>query len=151
MQSLTLSARILSLIIFKGDSIPALKNYGLLNVYIDDYGYYKKHLNCLFFLFKTNTVADYLEFEEKITSFSSFYDYYDLPEECGRNLRMYVFQVNHKFTIDMINFKNNKFSSLSEDFLALIDERRIFHDLKVDLSKEIYRFEDQLCIVEDPT
>lgn len=147
-EDLNLSSVVLTPLVFKGNVLSTLLNYGLINVYLDDYGYKKKHTGCLFFLIKINTVADFQDFEDKITSFNSFYDYYDIPEEYGRNLRMYVFSVKNEFRYDLIWFQNKDFQSLSKDFKDIVDHRRIYQSTDMDVSREIFRFKEYLHCTE---
>jgi hypothetical protein len=140
MTELTTTAKILSPVVFKKQSFPMLRNYGLVNVYIDDYGHKHKYENCLFYLFKPNLSANFLEFERKLANFVSFYDWYEVDD-----LKMYVFSINPLYGIDIVRFKQNQFTDFSEEFKEVIKDVN-FSDVYFDLSKEIYRFSEHLTI-----
>ena len=113
-----------------------LANFGLVNVYLDDYGYKSKYTSCLFFLFKPNDRNAFEMFEDKITNFDSFYDYYDVDEK-----RMYVFRPNKIYHKDIELFKQGKFNEMSQDYKALLHKHISFDGVVIDIPKEIYRFE----------
>jgi len=138
-EQLTVSARILSSTVFKQSSFSMLRNYGLENVYVDDYGCNKKHENCLFYLFTPNRKVDYITFERSIADFNSFYDWYDIQDK-----RMYVFKVNPLYLEDYHDIKQNRFHNLSSDFTAINKAKFLDGDIFFDPSKEIYRFEERL-------
>jgi hypothetical protein len=140
--SLNYTTRFLSPLIFtaRGDeSLRVLLNFGLINVYIDDYGYKSKYLYCLFYLFKPTDKAAFEEFQKKITSFDSFYDYYEVEDKI-----MFVFRVNSIYRRDIEMFKQNRFHDMSEDYKLLFHRNIKFNDIDMDLPKEIYRFEEYL-------
>jgi hypothetical protein len=140
--SLNYTTRFLSPLIFtaRGDeSLRVLLNFGLINVYVDDYGYKSKYLYCLFYLFKPTDKAAFEEFQKKITSFDSFYDYYEVEDKI-----MFVFRVNSIYRRDIEMFKQNRFHDMSEDYKLLFHRNIKFNDIDMDLPKEIYRFEEYL-------
>ena len=116
-----------------------LYNFGLINVYLDDYGFKSKHSNCLFFLFEPVESTAFKAFEEKITSFDSFFDYYEVDERI-----MYVFKPNKIYHKDLEMFKQGRFDDFSEDYKILLHKDIKFDDVVVDITKEIYRFEESL-------
>lgn len=116
-----------------------LKNFGLVNVYIDDYGYKSKYNNCLFFLFEPVDSIAFVGFEEKITGFASFYDYYDIGK-----LRMYIFRPSSMYQRDIELFKQGRFQEMSKDYKMLIHPQTDFTDVVIDFTKEIFRFEQSL-------
>ena len=140
--SLNNSTRFLSPLIFTArgeESLRVLLNFGLINVYVDDYGYKSKYLYCLFFLFKPTDKAAFEEFQKKITSFDSFYDYYEVEDKI-----MFVFRVNSIYRRDIDLFKQNRFHDMSEDYKILFHRNIKFNDIDMDIRKEIYRFEEYL-------
>jgi len=138
--TLTTTAKILSPIVVKKESFPMLRNYGLVNVFIDDYGSSYKYDNCLFYLFNPLQSVNYLEFERKLANFESFYDWYPVGE-----MKMYVFHINPIYGIDLHNFKQNKFEGFGPDFQKIVKDVD-FEDVYFDLSKEIYRFSEHLLM-----
>jgi hypothetical protein len=116
-----------------------LFNFGLVNVYLDDYGFRVKHCNCLFFLFEPVDSAAFKAFEGKITNFDSFFDYYEVDERI-----MYVFKPNKVYHKDLEMFKQGRFDEFSEDYKILLHKDIKFDDVVVDITKEIYRFEESL-------
>lgn len=138
-EQLTVSARVLSLTVFKQSSFPMLRNFGLENVYIDDYGYTKKHENCLFYLYSPNRKVDYLSFERSIADFASFYDWYDVDDK-----RMYIFKVNPIYLEDYHDIKQNRFNNLSPEFTEINKVKLSDGDIFFDSSKEIFRFHEFL-------
>ena len=140
--SLNNSTRFLSPLIFTArgeESLRVLLNFGLINVYVDDYGYKSKYLYCLFFLFKPTDRAAFNEFQKKITNFDSFYDYYELEDKI-----MFVFRVNSIYRRDIDLFKQNRFHDMSDDYKILFHRNIKFNDIDMDIRKEIYRFEEYL-------
>ncbi len=140
--SLNNSTRFLSPLIFTArgeESLRVLLNFGLVNVFIDDYGYKSKYLYCLFFLFNPPDKAAFAEFQKKITNFDSFYDYYEV-----NNMMMFVFRPNAVYRKDIDKFKQSSFTNMSDDYKILFHRNIKFHDITVELPKEIYRFEEYL-------
>ena len=136
------TTRFLSPLIFtaRGDeSLRVLLNFGLINVYIDDYGYKSKYLYCLFYLFKPTDKVAFEEFQKKVTSFDTFYDYYEVDDKI-----MFVFRPNQIYRRDIEMFKQNRFHDMSEDYKLLFHRNTKFNEIDMDLTKEIYRFEDFL-------
>ena len=136
------TTRFLSPLIFtaRGDeSLRVLLNFGLINVYIDDYGYKSKYLYCLFYLFKPTDQTAFEEFQKKVTSFDTFYDYYEVDDKI-----MFVFRPNQIYRRDIEMFKQNRFHDMSEDYKLLFHRNTKFNEIDMDLTKEIYRFEDFL-------
>lgn len=138
-EQLTVSARVLSLTVFKQSSFPMLRNFGLENVYVDDYGFNKRHENCLFYLYNPNRKVDYLSFERSIADFKSFYDWYDVGDK-----RMYVFNVNPIYLEDYHDIKQNRFNNLSPEFTEINKIKLLDGDIFFDSSKEIFRFHEFL-------
>jgi hypothetical protein len=140
--SLNNSTRFLSPLIFTArgeESLRVLLNFGLINVYVDDYGYKSKYLYCLFFLFKPTDQAAFNEFQKKITSFDTFYDYYEVDDKL-----MFVFRPNSVYRRDIDRFKQNRFHDMSDDYKILFHRNIKFNDIDMDIRKEIYRFEEYL-------
>ena len=135
---LTNTAKFLSPLVVRKESFPMLRNFGLENVYIDDYGHRNKYTNCLFYLFKPNLNVDFFKFEKEMSNFHSFYDWYELGEK-----KMFVFKVNPIYGEDLIDFKQNKFTNFSEEFLKIVPLDSL-KTVYFDLSKEIYRFSEHL-------
>jgi hypothetical protein len=136
------TTRFLSPLIFtaRGDeSLRVLINFGLINVYIDDYGYKSKYLYCLFYLFKPTDLSAFEEFQKKITSFDTFYDYYEVDDKM-----MFVFRPNSIYRRDIEMFKQNRFHDMSEDYKILFHRNTKFNEIDMDITKEIYRFENYL-------
>lgn len=113
-----------------------LANFGLVNVYVDDYGYKSKYNNCLFFLFKPTDKEAFKLFEGKITGFDSFYDYYEIDD-----MIMYVFRPSSLYHRDIDLFKQGRFEDMSKDYKSLLHRDINFKDVVVDIPKEIFRFE----------
>jgi hypothetical protein len=90
-------------------------------------------------LFKPTDKAAFEEFQKKITSFDSFYDYYEVEDKI-----MFVFRVNSIYRRDIEMFKQNRFHDMSEDYKLLFHRNIKFNDIDMDLPKEIYRFEEYL-------
>jgi hypothetical protein len=136
----TNTARYLTPLIFNKEALAILRTYGLINIYLDDYGISKKYTNCLFFLFKLKEDKSYLEFQSKILDFNSFYDYYDVTSPSG-SMRMYVFKVHKVYHRDLFSFRHERFDELSDRFLDIADSEVDFSEVKLDISHEIYRFD----------
>jgi hypothetical protein len=135
----TNTARYLTAVVFNKDALAILRTYGLINVYLDDYGHSKKYKDCLFFLFQLSETKDYDEFQVKIADFNSFYDYYDIETPTG-TMRMYVFKIHDAYRKDLFSFRHERFDEFSRYFLAISDSEIDFSQVKIDLSQEIYRF-----------
>jgi hypothetical protein len=133
---LNLTTKLLTTFIFKPESLAFLVNGGLVNTYLDDYGYRSKHQHSLFFLFNTNNKY-YRELEKNITEFKSFSDWYDVDDK----LRMLVFKVGPVYRNDLKNFKANIFDDFSSDALIVLPITSF--NFTIDYSKEIYRY--NLC------
>lgn len=118
------------------NALRMLSNFGLVNVYVDDYGYKSKYQSCLFFLFNPPESASFEVFQDKITSFDSFYDFYDID-----TLRMFVFRPNVTYIKDIDLFKQGRFKEMSVDYRALLHRNTSFDGVVIDIPKEIYRFE----------
>lgn len=147
------TAKFLSQFIFKGKSLQILRNFGLENVFIADYGYRTKSEYCLFFLINSKinyNSKDYETFEDKITSFDSFYDWYEVFED-GVEKRMYVFTVNEFYREDYYRFIHEMYDELSMDYWSALGARTkldISH-IEFILENEIYRFNQSLEIKEN--
>lgn len=144
----TNSARYLIALIFNKDALAVLRTYGLVNVYLDDYGHSKKYKNCLLFLFKVNDTKDFTEFEVRIADFNSFYDYYDIETPDG-TMRMYVFKVHDLYHQDLFSFRHERFDELSKHFMNISDSELDLSQVKIDLSEEIYRFHHVLKTIKE--
>lgn len=144
------TAKFLSQFIFQGTSLQILRNFGLENVYIQDYGYKNRKEYCLFFLvkpiFKIDSI-DYKQFEDKIISFESFYDWYEVFED-GVEKRMYVYSVHPSYREDYYNFTSRMYHRLSDDYWSLLGVRTKLDISHVEflLENEIYRFDKSLKI-----
>ena len=144
----TNTARFLTCMIFNKDALAVLRTYGLLNVYLDDYGHTKRYKDCLFFLFTLKDTKDFDGFQNKIIDFASFYDYYDIPN--GPNMmRMYVFKVHDLYRRDLFSFRHERFDEFSSNFLDIVDEMTDFTKVKIDLTQEIYRFNHYLETIKE--
>jgi len=144
------TSKFLSHLIFQNESFSVLKNFGLENVFIGDYGYKRMHNFCLYFLINPQVDIDgidYAKFEEKITSFDSFYDWYDI-EDKKKTKRMYVFNVHPFYREDFYNFTNNNFKKLSKSYWKSLGARVELDISHVEflLENEIYRFKNTLTI-----
>ena len=132
---LNITTKFLVNLVFSKSALPMLIQSGLVNAYLDDYGYKCKYQNCLFFLFNTkNKYYDGLE--RKIASFASFLDWYDVDNS---GLRMLVFKIGHAYQLDLHNLKHMKNFWYSEEFkraTKLEDNVQV----NLDYSKEIYRY-----------
>ena len=93
----------------------------------------------MFFLFEPVDTVAFKAFEEKITSFDSFFDYYEVDERI-----MYVFKPNKVYHRDIELFKQGRFQEFSEDYKLLLHKDINFSGVEVDITKEIYRFEESL-------
>lgn len=122
-------------LIFNKGSLPMLVESGLINVYLDDYGHRCKYQNCVLFLFDTS-YRFYSVLEEKVASFQSFYDWYDVGVE---NQRMLVFKVGKAYQEDFYKLKHMIPGNYSEEFKKVTN---LQSDLiiRIDHSKEIYRY-----------
>jgi hypothetical protein len=143
----TKTALYLTPMIFNKDALAVLRTYGLLNVYLDDYGSSKKYKDCLFFLFKIIDTKEFQEFQHKIADFNSFYDYYDI-ETLNGSLRMFVFKIHDVYRRDLFSFRHSRFDELSTHFLNIADEVD-FTQVKLSVSEEIYRFSPSLEIIKE--
>ena len=133
---LNLTTKLITSFIFMPESFSLLLGSGLVNAYLDDYGYRCKYKDCLFFLF--NTKAKYYpDLEKKISSFKAFHDWYDIDDQ----FRMLVFKVGPNYKKDFKNFKVNKFDNFSTAALSVLPIRSF--NFELDYSKEIFRYE--LC------
>ena len=140
------TSKYLSHLIFKTGSMSSLLSYGLQNVYIDDYKHRCRYENCIMFLIRPNlSVAEYDKFQDKLISFSSFYDYYEIEKKTDI---MYVYKVPDNLIEDYTFFKEKKFNKLTEAFWKSIGANTPldFNHVKFDLSKEIYRFDTNLTL-----
>jgi len=142
------TGKYLSHIIFKPGSMNILLEYGLENVYLDDYNHRCKYIDCLFFLVKPKyprTTDTYGEFEAKITNFISFYDYYELEEGV-----VYIFKIPDNLIPDVHLFKEGLYKQLSDDFWKSIGAKTAldFSHVKFDIKKEILNFNYGLLIPE---
>lgn len=133
---LNLTTKLITSFIFMPDSFSLLLGSGLVNAYLDDYGYRCKYKDCLYFLFNTQSKL-YPDLEKKITSFKSFHDWYDVDDK----FRMLVFKVGPNYKQDFKNFKSNKFDDFSTAALSVLPIRSF--NFELDYSKEIYRY--NLC------
>lgn len=139
----TSTARYLTPLIFNRDALATLRTYGLLNVYLDDYGHTKKYKDCLFFLFHLKETKDFDEFQYKLADFKSFYDFYDVETPTGV-MRMYVFKVHDVYRRDLFSFRHSRFDELSYHFLDVSDPELNLEKINVDITQEIYRFKNHL-------
>jgi hypothetical protein len=145
----TLTSQYLSALVFNNQALPTLRSFGLINVYLDDYGHSKRHSgDCLFFLFSNKNKPDYDSFERKIADFASFHDYYEVPQPEDLQ-RMYIFKVHPAYRRDLFSFKYNRLDELSEQFFRVVDPQINVSELKVELDKEIYRFNNYLEIIKE--
>ena len=142
------TARFLTCMVFNKDALATLRTYGLVNVYLDDYGHTKKYKDCLFFLFHLRETKDYEEFQAKIADFNSFYDYYDIPNGEGM-MRMYVFRVHDVYRRDLFSFRHGRFDEFTRGFLDISDPEANFTKVEVGITQEIYRFNLQLETIKE--
>jgi len=143
------TSKYLSHLIFQGESFNILRNYGLENVYIGDYGFKRIHTNCLYFLVNPTIDIDsekYKKFEEKIISFNSFYDWYDVFDKVEK--RMYVYNIHPSYKEDFNSFINSNFDNLSDKYWGSLGARVKLDTQEIDflVENEVYRFEDSLLI-----
>ena len=144
----TNTARYLTCMIFNKDALATLRTYGLVNVYIDDYGYSKKYKDCLFFLFHLKESRDFDEFEFKLADFTSFYDFYDVITPTN-NMRMYVFKVHDLYKMDLFSYKHGRFDEFTRHFKGICDPEVDFSTIKLDITQEIYRFHHYLETIKE--
>lgn len=129
-----LSTKFFLSLVFKRDSFPMLLASGLVNAYIDDYGYRCRYHNCLLVLFNTNAKY-YPILEEKLSGFQAFHDWYDVNE----HLRMLVFKIGIVYKKDFYNVKHMVDTNYSEEFKKVTNlQENLIMD--IDHSKEIYRY-----------
>jgi len=147
--NLNSTSKYLSHLIFQGESFKILRNYGLENVYVGDYGFKRIHTNCLYFLVNPTIDIDserYQKFEDKIISFNSFYDWYDVFDKVEK--RMYVYNIHPNYKEDFNLFINRNFDQLSESYWSSLGARVKIETSDMDfvVENEIYRFSDSLEI-----
>lgn len=147
----TMTTRYLTPLIFNKDAVATLRVYGLVNVYLDDYGASKRYKDCMFFLFQTSRDAEYDSFEKKIADFNSFYDYYEVEniQQPEFPMRMYVFKVHKVYLRDLFSFKHGRFDELTRAFLDISDPELDISTLKIDITEEIYRFKLKLETIKE--
>lgn len=133
--SLNLTTKLLSGFIFAPESLVPLLDFGLVSIYLEDYGHRLKYKNCLLALFDTRN-PKYALAEQKITEFPSFSDYYDLKDDSG--LRMLVFKVLPNLVVDLSSFKSGimEFSDAALKVMPVV----AFKNITLDIEKEIYRY-----------
>ena len=144
----TNTARYMTCIVFNNDALSRLRIYGLVNVYLDDYGCSKKYKDCLFFLFNLKEDKDFEQFQAKIADFNSFYDYYDIECPTG-TLRMYVFKVHKVYRKDLFSFRHERFDEFSDYFLHISGSSVDFSKVSLNLTEEIYRFHPALETIKE--
>lgn len=144
----TSTARFLTCMVFNKDALATLRTYGLVNVYLDDYGHSKKYKDCLFFLFHLRETKDYEEFQAKIADFTAFYDYYDIPNGDSM-MRMYVFKVHNVYRRDLFSFRHGRFDEFTSSFLDIADPEADFSKVEIDITQEIYRFNLHLETIKE--
>jgi hypothetical protein len=132
---LNVTTKLFTGLIFNSSSLPMLVESGLINVYIDDYGHRCKYQNCILFLFNTS-YRFYPTLEEKVTSFNSFYDWYDVGVD---KQRMLVFKVGAVYQNDFYKLKHMIPGKYSDEFKKVTN---LHSDLimGLDYSREIYRY-----------
>ncbi len=118
----TNTARFLTCMIFNKDALATLRTYGLVNVYLDDYGHSKKYKDCLFFLFHLKETKDFDQFQFKLADFTSFYDFYDITTPTN-TMRMYVFKVHDLYRRDLFSFKHGRFDEFGTPTAVEIRKR----------------------------
>jgi hypothetical protein len=104
-------------LIFQKGSLPLLKQAGLIQSYLDDYGSKKKYKDCLFFLFNWNDTflrnqdsgPVTSQFIRSVTDFKTFYDFYEVDETS----LMLVFRYFPIFREDVLRFKRGQLSQMS--------------------------------------
>jgi hypothetical protein len=140
------TSKYLAHIIFKPGSLKYLLQFGLQNTYIDDFKHRCKYENCLLFLidplYPVNSKT-YQEFEQKIVSFKSFYDYYEIDKKI-----MYVFRVPDTLVLDYHTFKLRNYDSLTDVFWESMGARQPLNlnHVKFNIEDEIYRFDTNLTL-----
>ena len=144
------TSKFLSHLVFQGESFKVLRNFGLENVYVGDYGFKRIHEYCLYFLVNPTMSIDndsYQKFEDKITSFNSFYDWYDVIDN-DIEKRMYVFTIHSSYREDFYSFLNNKFDNLSDSYWASLGAKVKLNidDIDFLIENEVYRFSDSLKV-----
>lgn len=145
-QDLNDTSKYLSHLIFKPGSMTSLLQFGLENVYIDDFKHRCKYAECLLFLvdpiYPTKSKT-FEEFQEKIINFSSFYDYYEID-----NKTMYVFKIPESLIMDYHIFRLKQYHNLSNVFWESMGTKSSldFNHVKFDVEKEIYRFNTNLKV-----
>lgn len=144
----TNTAKYLTTLVFNKEALSVLRSYGLVNVYLDDYGHTKKYKDCLFFLFFLKDDLVYEEFQNKLANFNSFYDYYDVVTPAN-TMRMYVFKVHDLYRQDLFSFKHSRFDEFTKHFYDVSESDLDFSKVTLDLSEEIYRFNDHLEIIKE--
>jgi hypothetical protein len=144
----TNTARFLTCMIFNKDALATLRTYGLVNVYLDDYGHSKKYKDCLFFLFHLKETKDFDQFQFKLADFTSFYDFYDITTPTN-TMRMYVFKVHDLYRRDLFSFKHGRFDEFTTQFKSICDPETNFSEVKLDITQEIYRFHHFLETIKE--
>lgn len=144
----TNTARFLTCMIFNKDALATLRTYGLVNVYLDDYGHSKKYKDCLFFLFHLKETKDFDQFQFKLADFTSFYDFYDITTPTN-TMRMYVFRVHDLYRRDLFSFKHGRFDEFTTHFKSICDPETNFSEVKLDITQEIYRFHHFLETIKE--
>jgi len=144
----TNTARFLTCMIFNKDALATLRTYGLVNVYLDDYGHSKKYKDCLFFLFHLKETKDFDQFQFKLADFTSFYDFYDITTPTN-TMRMYVFRVHDLYRRDLFSFKHGRFDEFTTQFKSICDPETNFSEVKLDITQEIYRFHHFLETIKE--
>jgi hypothetical protein len=151
-QELNDTSKYLSHMVFKASSMTSLLSFGLENCYVDDYKHKCKYVECLYFLVNGPEInpnvkdrKEYEKFEEKIISFNSFYDYYEIPEE---HRTMYVFKIPEGLIEDYYMFKLKKFHNLSPTFWSSIGAKvpLDFSHIEYNIENEIYRFDADIIL-----
>jgi hypothetical protein len=91
---------------------------------------------------------EFEEFQNKIADFTTFYDYYDIPNN-ENMMRMFVFKVHDVYLRDLFSFQHERFDEFSSSYLDIVDSLSDFTQVKIDLSKEIYRFYPALETIKE--
>lgn len=153
-QDLNDTSKYLSHLIIKPGSISSLINFGLENIYIDDFKHRCKYVDCLLFLMNPSISRNsktYEEFEKKIVSFESFYDYYE-TEEVSKYTQfkkiMYVFKIPDHLVLDYHFFRLKQYHNLSDLFWQSIGAKvpLDFTHIEYNIENEIYMFDKSLSI-----
>jgi hypothetical protein len=145
-----LTTRFLSCTVIKPDGLDILIKHGLKNVYIDNYTHKKKYEGCLHFLMDPTTTLEaksYQDLEKDLTSFESFYDYYDLNEN-GRDIRVYVFRIHSIYKDDVESFRLGNYYDLSTLYWKTIGVNKqaginVLNKLKTfneNIEEEVYNY-----------